>query len=94
MCGDDKGFVAILNPANAESSLKIARNKLEKIIIDTRIFTRGIYKGKLVSLYKNGKITIKEVENKEIATKLFYELVEEKWAIVKKIYLNMHYIII
>jgi len=30
----------------------------------------------LISIYKNGKITIKDVDNKEIATKIFYELVE------------------
>ncbi|MFP3191198.1 MAG: hypothetical protein RXR31_07720 [Thermoproteota archaeon] len=76
MCGDERGFVAILHPSTAEMSLKIAKSKLEKIIIDTRIFTRGIYKGKLISIYKNGKITIKDVDNKEIATKIFYELVE------------------
>lgn len=76
MCGDEKGFVAILHPSSAELCLKIAKSKLEKIIVDTRIFTRGIYKGKLVSLYKNGKITVKDVENKELATKIFYELVE------------------
>lgn len=74
MCGDERGFVAILNPKFSEQALQIAKNKIEKIVINTRLFVRGIYKGKIISLYKNGKITIKDIDNKEIAKKFFEEL--------------------
>jgi ArsR family metal-binding transcriptional regulator len=49
----------------SEYALNLAKSKLEKIILDTRLIIRGIYKGKVISLYKNGKIAIKDVDRKE-----------------------------
>lgn len=74
MCGDEKGFVAILNPKLAEESIQIAKKKLEKIVLDTRLIVRGYYKEKLISIYKNGRITVKDVENKLEAEKIFQDL--------------------
>ncbi len=74
MCGEEKGYVAILHPDKSDFALNLAKSKLEKIILDTRLIVRGIYKGKVISLYKNGKIAIKEVNDKKEAENLFKEL--------------------
>jgi len=74
MCGDEKGYVAILNPKFAEESMEIAKKKLEKIILNTRLIVRGYYKDKLISIYKNGRITVKEVNNRQEAQKIFEDL--------------------
>jgi hypothetical protein len=65
LCGEEKGYVAILHSDKSEHALNLAKSKLEKIILDTRLIIRGIYKGKVISLYKNGKIAIKDVDRKE-----------------------------
>ena len=65
LCGEEKGYVAILYSDKSEHALNLAKSKLEKIILDTRLIIRGIYKGKVISLYKNGKIAIKDVDRKE-----------------------------
>jgi ArsR family metal-binding transcriptional regulator len=54
-----------LHSDKSEHALNLAKSKLEKIILDTRLIIRGIYKGKVISLYKNGKIAIKDVDRKE-----------------------------
>jgi ArsR family metal-binding transcriptional regulator len=74
MCGDEKGYVAILNPKLAEESIEIAKKKLEKIVLNTRLIVRGYYKEKLISIYKNGRITVKEVNSREEAEKIFEDL--------------------
>ncbi len=74
MCGDENGYVAILNPKFAKESLEVAKKKLEKKILDTRLIVRGYYKDKLISIYSNGRITVKEVNSREEAEKIFEDL--------------------
>jgi len=74
MCGDEKGYVAILNPKLAEESMEIAKKKLEKIVLNSRLIVRGYYKDKLISVYKNGRITVKDVNNRQEAQKIFEDL--------------------
>jgi len=74
LCGDEEGFVGILNSPFIETAEKLVRNKFEKIIMDTRLLLRGIYKGKQISYYPNGKIVVKGLKDKKEAEILLEEI--------------------
>ncbi len=73
-CGPEKTYIINLKWETKDEAVKKILEKSEKKIIDTEILKKIIYKGTEISIYKTGKIQIKNIEKEEQIKKLINDL--------------------
>ena len=74
LCGDGKEFIVTLNDSKKNEAIERILKKFHLKQNLSDILTKGKYKGKEVSIFKTGKIVMRDFKGKEEAKRFLEEL--------------------
>jgi len=73
-CGEEKDYIVILRLEKRNEALKKILSKGETIRSFSQILTKIRFKGKILNVFKTGKLVVKDVKSKEELEVLLSEL--------------------
>ncbi|MHA1617213.1 MAG: hypothetical protein ACTSX9_07925 [Candidatus Njordarchaeales archaeon] len=75
-CGEGRNLVVMLKPSTKNTVIEKVTSRLEEIIVQTKVMTKGYYRGIEITIYSSGKLLLKNVRSREIGERILAELLQ------------------